>query len=95
MEKQSRRQFITAGAFLAAAGLGSALIAPLVGGKRSRLAFAALLGAETADSAGAAIDPSFVPVYLKLHETGELAARGERLWRIMENCELCPRMCRV
>jgi putative pyruvate formate lyase activating enzyme len=32
---------------------------------------------------------------VKLHETGELKARGERLWRIMEKCELCPRTCHV
>ena len=35
------------------------------------------------------------PSYLKLHRSGELHARGEALWRIMENCELCPRMCGV
>ncbi|NSW95603.1 MAG: radical SAM protein [Bacteroidales bacterium] len=38
---------------------------------------------------------SFEPGYLKLHRTGELRERGERLWQIMEKCELCPRMCGV
>ncbi|MFW5821933.1 MAG: radical SAM protein [Tangfeifania sp.] len=33
------------------------------------------------------------PGYLKLHKTGELKERGEKLWRIMENCRLCPRRC--
>jgi len=33
------------------------------------------------------------PSYLKLHRSGELKERGESLWKLMENCELCPRMC--
>jgi putative pyruvate formate lyase activating enzyme len=35
------------------------------------------------------------PSYLKLHRSGELRKRGEALWQIMENCELCPRMCGI
>lgn len=35
----------------------------------------------------------FEPGYLKLHRTGELKRRGEKLWAMMESCELCPRMC--
>jgi putative pyruvate formate lyase activating enzyme len=35
------------------------------------------------------------PSYLELHKTGELKARGERLWQLMEHCSLCPRMCDV
>ena len=35
------------------------------------------------------------PGYLALHRSGELKRRGERLWSIMEQCELCPRMCGV
>jgi putative pyruvate formate lyase activating enzyme len=35
------------------------------------------------------------PSYLKLHRNGELKARGEELWKLMENCELCPRKCGV
>jgi len=35
----------------------------------------------------------FEPCYLKLHETGELVERIERLNRILESCELCPRKC--
>ncbi len=37
----------------------------------------------------------FEPGYVKLHERGELKRRGERLWKLMENCELCPRVCGV
>lgn len=39
--------------------------------------------------------PDFEPSYLKLHRTGELKERGEDLWKIMECCRLCPRMCGV
>lgn len=38
---------------------------------------------------------SFEPAYLKLHRTGELKKRGDKLWSIMENCRLCPRKCGV
>ena len=37
----------------------------------------------------------FEPAYLKLYRTGELKRRAEKLWAIMENCQLCPRRCRV
>jgi len=37
----------------------------------------------------------FEPAYLKLHKTGELKKRAEKLWAIMESCQLCPRRCKV
>jgi putative pyruvate formate lyase activating enzyme len=37
----------------------------------------------------------FEPAYLKLHKTGELLRRAEKLWEIMESCQLCPRQCGV
>ncbi|MFC1631675.1 radical SAM protein [Candidatus Omnitrophota bacterium] len=37
----------------------------------------------------------FEPSYLKLHQAGELRQRGQRLWQLMENCQLCPRECGV
>ena len=37
----------------------------------------------------------FEPAYLKLHKTGELKIRAEKLWSVMENCRLCPRKCEV
>ena len=40
-------------------------------------------------------DRDFEPSYLRLHKTGELRQRGEALWKIMESCRLCPRMCGV
>ncbi|MDW8056594.1 MAG: radical SAM protein [Elusimicrobiota bacterium] len=41
------------------------------------------------------IDPSFEPGYLKLYRTGELKKRAEKLWSMMQKCELCSRMCGV
>jgi len=35
------------------------------------------------------------PSYLRLHKNGELGERVERLYRILESCELCPRKCRA
>jgi len=35
----------------------------------------------------------FEPGYLKLHQSGELRARGEKLMRILKSCQLCPRSC--
>jgi putative pyruvate formate lyase activating enzyme len=40
-------------------------------------------------------DLGFEPAYLKLHNTGELVNRAEKLWTIMESCRLCPRKCGV
>jgi putative pyruvate formate lyase activating enzyme len=41
------------------------------------------------------IDSAFEPAYLKLHKTGELGKRAEKLWAIAESCQLCPRRCGV
>jgi len=38
-------------------------------------------------------DPGFEPAYLKLHKTGELKKRAQKLWALMEKCRLCPRRC--
>jgi putative pyruvate formate lyase activating enzyme len=35
----------------------------------------------------------FEPGYLKLHRSGELMEKGEKLWGIMKSCHLCPRKC--
>jgi len=35
----------------------------------------------------------FEPSYVKLQTSGELKKRGQKLWEIMENCQLCPREC--
>jgi len=47
------------------------------------------------DKVSAAIDPDFNPAYLELHKSGELKKRAEKLWNIMEECQLCPRRCGI
>ncbi|MGC8786874.1 MAG: radical SAM protein [Anaerolineae bacterium] len=37
----------------------------------------------------------FEAAYVRLHQTGELKERAERLWAVMERCCLCPRKCGV
>lgn len=37
----------------------------------------------------------FKPSYIKLNESGELDRRIEKLYKILESCELCARKCRV
>lgn len=36
----------------------------------------------------------FEPAYLKLHQSGELKRRGQELWEMMRECQLCPRECK-
>lgn len=43
----------------------------------------------------AALYPDFEPAYIRLHMTGELKKGAEKLWQILERCELCPRRCGV
>lgn len=45
--------------------------------------------------AGKSTAQPYEPRYLALHQPGELQRRGEKLWAMMECCELCPRMCGV
>jgi putative pyruvate formate lyase activating enzyme len=37
----------------------------------------------------------FEPAYLRLHRAGELKKRAEKLWKVMQSCQLCPRSCGV
>ena len=39
------------------------------------------------------INSDFEPGYFKMKRSGELRKRGESLWKLMDSCELCPRMC--
>lgn len=38
---------------------------------------------------------NFEAAYLKLHRSGELKKRGQKLWERMKSCDLCPRLCRT
>ncbi len=86
MPKRTRREFLGRAAQLAATGLGAGLAAgcdkkqPVV---RER------------EPTPAQRIADWEPGYLKLLRSGELARRADRLWKIMESCELCPRQCGV
>lgn len=58
-------------------------------------AFAGITPSLLSGRAGIPFSPvkDFEPAYLKLHRNGGLKSRGEKLWAMMESCELCPRMC--
>ncbi len=49
-------------------------------------------GAGMAEAAGGDERPARRS-HLKMHRDGELRERGRKLWDMMEECELCPRMC--
>ena len=57
----------------------------------------------SAGGLGAALIPGRVPAkkrkwqpaYLKLHQSGELKKRGQKLWAMMKSCRLCPRQCGI
>lgn len=44
---------------------------------------------------GGLFEKDFVPGYVELYESGELAERADTLWNIMSRCRLCPRECGV
>ena len=48
-------------------------------------------GSHEATTAGG----GFVPAYLRLLDSGELARRVETAWRHLEDCDLCARYCRT
>ena len=93
MKTQPRRHFVKScfGAVLTV--LSAGIFTPLAGIGRNRN------GSNnkgiTAKEGQIRYDRSSEPSYLELHRTGELKARGEALWRTMEACSLCPRMCGV
>jgi putative pyruvate formate lyase activating enzyme len=89
LQKPTRREFLNDTTKLClAAGLPS--ISLSCGGKEAS-------GQETTPAAEKAGKPKsgFEPAYLRLHRTGELKKRAEKLRAIMEKCRLCPRQCGV
>jgi len=87
MKKTTRREFIkTCAASAAVCGMPFACL--VLGAEKDE---AGKAGAKKGDPGAEA----FEPAYLKLHRSGELKKRGERLWQVMKSCELCPRKCGV
>jgi putative pyruvate formate lyase activating enzyme len=101
VKEQSRRQFISSCLCLAISGFGSALISLCSGCKKEEesTSLPGILDHEKKErltvGGVAKIDPNFEPAYLRLHRSGELKKRGEGLWNMMKNCELCPRTCGI
>jgi putative pyruvate formate lyase activating enzyme len=100
MRNRSRRDFIQSCFYAAAGWFGASLVGRdalgLSEGESASLRRLFHNDDDSLSSGGTAkIDPDFEPGYLKLHKTGELKKRGDELWNIMEECELCPRQCGV
>jgi putative pyruvate formate lyase activating enzyme len=100
MSKRTRRDFIQSCFYAAAGWFGASLVGRdalgLSEGETASLRNLFHRDDVSSPSGGSAkIDPDFEPGYLKLHETGELKKRGDELWNIMGECELCPRQCGV
>ena len=85
----TRRSFVRSGFYLTLLGLSSSFITRSAFGRRTGIAAVAASGRAEGSAAG----QGFRPPYRQLHESGELKRRGQELWSIMENCELCPREC--
>lgn len=83
MAEQTRREFLNAclGAVLSGCGAASLFS---IGCREEKVPAVAPGSPPTAE---------FEPAYLALHRSGELKRRGIELWKLMQSCELCPRMC--
>ena len=79
MRKLSRREFIKL-CFASAVAAGVGLLS---------LSFFKRIRGPAIAKKGIGFEPS----YLKLHKTGELRKRGDKLWNIMKGCQMCPRKC--
>jgi putative pyruvate formate lyase activating enzyme len=99
LRKQTRRDFLRCAAtFCLQAGLSSVFLG-------CATAESANQGTENATESEtetkAAVEEQaitgsvFEPAYLSLHASGELSARAEELWGVLESCRLCPRHCGV
>jgi putative pyruvate formate lyase activating enzyme len=88
MNHSPRRRFIKTCIRLALIGVAPSAL-PGAAGCDQRGQGGSATGGGTEEQSG------FEPAYLRLHRTGELKRRGQKLWDIMESCRLCPRQCRV
>ncbi len=95
MEKQTRRQFSKSFLYLAVSGCYPFLFSPFSACRQEEKSLRQSNHDMNQIKKMAKIDPDFEPGYLKLHRISELKKRGEQLWKVMENCHLCPRECGV
>ena len=87
--KLSRRNFLKA--CLAGAGVAALGMVGLRGGSN------VLAEAEEEGAADTQLQPgnTYIPGYIALAKSGELEHRERELWKKMERCSICPRMCGV
>jgi putative pyruvate formate lyase activating enzyme len=92
MKTQPRRNFIKKCLYLALSGLGGGCLSVLMRCKPQEES-----GPQQARSQRSpkTTETDFQPAYLDLHRTGELQRRGQKLWDMMESCQLCPRRCGI
>jgi len=99
MKQQTRRQFTRSCFYLAGTGFCPVLFSSFAACKQKEESSSEMISQDQNErikiQRTAKIDPNFEPNYLKLHQSGELKKRGEQLWKIMEECHLCPRECGV
>jgi putative pyruvate formate lyase activating enzyme len=98
MKKQTRREFTKSCLYLTVSGFCPVLFSPFSACKQKEK-LTHLSNRDEKEIINnkrmAKIGPDFEPRYLKLHRSGELKKRGEQLWKVMEECHLCPRECGV
>ena len=96
MERNSRRQFLWISSLTGISVIAASLSA-LFSGCRCAVDHPRLASpAKNSDrDTASSSETLFEPAYLRLHKSGELKKRGEALWRMMEQCRLCPRECGV
>jgi len=91
MKRPTRRNFIQTGLQIIFSGLWAIFSSFHIREKEPGKENESLLKKKI--NAGSHFD--FDPSYLESHRNGTLKQRGEELWEIMENCQLCPRQCGV
>jgi putative pyruvate formate lyase activating enzyme len=92
MKTQPRRAFLTKCLTLILSGLGGTALSWLTGCQGQNGSGPRQVRSQRVSGSDAAASQL---AYLDLHRTGELKERGQRLWDMMQRCQLCPRMCGV
>lgn len=99
MKNLFRRQFLKSFSFWLGSAVSSCTLF-LFSSCEKKQSFTKLTNLKNRENLGKAmqlnLQPSgnkFEPAYLNLHHSGELKKRGQQLWDMMQECQLCPRSC--
>jgi len=82
MNKITRREFIKKSFYITIGSIGALTLGSFVKFKKNILF-------------NNNIKAKFIPSYIKLKNKGELKKRGEILWGMMKECNICPRKCKA